>query len=61
MEDQEGRRADNGIDTQAAHPNDPCFLDEDDPYFFSASGLYAVYNCVDSDGNDYLKYVPVIT
>ncbi|HEY3240054.1 MAG TPA: hypothetical protein VGL92_10855 [Acidimicrobiia bacterium] len=61
MDHEEERGPERGIDTQAAHPNDPCFLDEDDPYFFAPSGLYAVYNCVDSDGNDYLKYVPVIT
>lgn len=49
------------IDTQEAHPDDPCILDADDPFFFSPFGLYAVYNCLDTDGNPYRKYVPVIS
>ena len=42
-------------------PTIPASSTRTNPFYFSAKGLYAVYNCVDTDGNDYLKYVPVIT
>jgi hypothetical protein len=44
---------------EAADPSDPCVLD-DPPFLFSPFGLYAVYNCLDTSGDHYRKYVPVI-